>query len=288
MTGRLSPAVSSPIRPPARWRARSSCRRARARRSSSTCGRPPSFASSRWPSKATQDASPPPWRCARSTPAGRRSRSSGIPPARCARSWRRVTRPIRSRFDVPVGDLPERPEPLRGVEVIVWAGDSSALTDGQRQTLERWVADGGQLLVVGGSGLAGSRGKASTDLLPLRGICRGRRRSPGLRPHRSWCGRAPAGRRHDADGGDARGRVTSGRWCRSPQWGQRRPALSRPSPAEPGGSTWIGADLAAPAVRGRGSRSAGPLDTADPRRAAARARHWGAASGRSDDRWRTR
>ena len=44
--------------------------------------------------------------------------------------------------DVPVGDLPERPEPLRGVEVIVWAGDSSALTDGQRRDARALGGDG--------------------------------------------------------------------------------------------------------------------------------------------------
>ncbi|MEX0626135.1 MAG: hypothetical protein WD402_06295 [Chloroflexota bacterium] len=47
-------------------------------------------------------------------------------------------------------DLPERPEPLRGIETIVWAADSSGLTEAQRRSLERWVAAGGQLVVVGG------------------------------------------------------------------------------------------------------------------------------------------
>ena len=47
-------------------------------------------------------------------------------------------------------DLPERPEPLRGVETIVWAADSSSLTEGQRRSLERWVAAGGQFVVLGG------------------------------------------------------------------------------------------------------------------------------------------
>ncbi len=53
-------------------------------------------------------------------------------------------------FDVPPGDLPERPEPISALSVIVWAGDSGLLTDGQRRTLERWVAGGGQLIVIGG------------------------------------------------------------------------------------------------------------------------------------------
>ncbi|HSJ00393.1 MAG TPA: hypothetical protein VLA59_08405 [Patescibacteria group bacterium] len=50
-----------------------------------------------------------------------------------------------------IADLPERPEPLGGLSVVVWAGDAGALTDGQRRSLERWVADGGQLVVIGGA-----------------------------------------------------------------------------------------------------------------------------------------
>jgi hypothetical protein len=50
-----------------------------------------------------------------------------------------------------MADLPERPEPLGGLSVVVWAGDAGALTEGQRGSLERWVADGGQLVVVGGA-----------------------------------------------------------------------------------------------------------------------------------------
>ena len=50
-----------------------------------------------------------------------------------------------------VADLPERPEPMGGLAVVVWAGDAGALNEGQRRSLERWVADGGQLVVVGGA-----------------------------------------------------------------------------------------------------------------------------------------
>ena len=50
-----------------------------------------------------------------------------------------------------VADLPERPEPLAGISALVWAGDAGALSEGQRRSLERWVADGGQLVVVGGA-----------------------------------------------------------------------------------------------------------------------------------------
>ncbi|HEX2142309.1 MAG TPA: hypothetical protein VHK28_08585 [Candidatus Limnocylindria bacterium] len=47
-------------------------------------------------------------------------------------------------------DITERPEPMRGLETILWAGDSSTLTEAQRRSLERWIAAGGQLVVVGG------------------------------------------------------------------------------------------------------------------------------------------
>jgi hypothetical protein len=66
-------------------------------------------------------------------------------------------------------DLPERPEPLRGIETIVWAGDSASVTEAQRRSLERWIAAGGQLVVIGGPDWQ-SRVAAFTDLLPVDGI----------------------------------------------------------------------------------------------------------------------
>ena len=63
-------------------------------------------------------------------------------------------------------DLPERPEPLGGLETIVWAGDSSTLSEGQRRALERWVASGGELVVLGGPDWQ-SRAAAFADLLPV-------------------------------------------------------------------------------------------------------------------------
>ncbi|MDP9468900.1 MAG: hypothetical protein M3P32_09230, partial [Chloroflexota bacterium] len=63
-------------------------------------------------------------------------------------------------------DLPERPEPLRGIETIVWAADSTGLTEQQRRSLERWVAAGGQLVVLGGPDWQ-SRTAAFDTLLPL-------------------------------------------------------------------------------------------------------------------------
>jgi hypothetical protein len=63
-------------------------------------------------------------------------------------------------------DLPERPEPLRGIETIVWAADSSGLTEQQRRSLERWVAAGGQLVVLGGPDWQ-ARTAAFDALLPV-------------------------------------------------------------------------------------------------------------------------
>lgn len=63
-------------------------------------------------------------------------------------------------------DLPERPEPLRGIETIVWAADSSSLAEAQQRSLERWVAAGGQLVILGGPDWQ-ARTAAFDALLPL-------------------------------------------------------------------------------------------------------------------------
>ncbi|MEO7295407.1 MAG: hypothetical protein ABIZ57_04630, partial [Candidatus Limnocylindria bacterium] len=65
-----------------------------------------------------------------------------------------------------MADLPERSEPLEGLSAIVWADDSSALTEAQRRSIERWVANGGQLVVVGGPDWQ-TRTGGFTDILPL-------------------------------------------------------------------------------------------------------------------------
>ena len=65
-----------------------------------------------------------------------------------------------------VGDIPERAEPIDGLSAIVWAGDSSVLNEAQRRAMERWVAGGGQLVVVGGPDWQ-ARTSGFTDLLPL-------------------------------------------------------------------------------------------------------------------------
>jgi hypothetical protein len=63
-------------------------------------------------------------------------------------------------------DLPERPEPLSGFGAIVWAGDSSTLTDAQVRALDRWVAGGGTLVVLGGPDWQ-ARTAAFRNLLPV-------------------------------------------------------------------------------------------------------------------------
>ncbi len=72
-------------------------------------------------------------------------------------------------LSVQPADLPERPEPLAGVEAIVWAADSTALDPAQRRSLERWVAAGGQLIVMGGPDWQ-ARSGAFAGLLPVSGL----------------------------------------------------------------------------------------------------------------------
>jgi hypothetical protein len=65
-----------------------------------------------------------------------------------------------------IGDIPERPEPLAGISSMVWAADATGLSEEQRRGIERWVADGGQLVVIGGADWQ-ARASAFADLLPL-------------------------------------------------------------------------------------------------------------------------
>ncbi len=65
-----------------------------------------------------------------------------------------------------LADLPERSEPLEGISAIVWADDSSALTEAQRRSLERWVANGGQLVVIGGPDWQ-ARTAGFAEILPM-------------------------------------------------------------------------------------------------------------------------
>ena len=63
-------------------------------------------------------------------------------------------------------DIPERPEPLAGLSALVWAGDSAGLSEAQRRAIERWVSDGGQLVILGGPDWQ-ARTAAFTEILPL-------------------------------------------------------------------------------------------------------------------------
>ena len=69
-------------------------------------------------------------------------------------------------LDLTLADMPERSEPLEGVSAIVWADDSSALNEAQRRSIERWVGNGGQLVIVGGPDWQ-ARTAAFADLLPI-------------------------------------------------------------------------------------------------------------------------
>jgi hypothetical protein len=66
-------------------------------------------------------------------------------------------------------DIPVRPEPLRGVETIIWASDSSGLRETQRRSLERWIAAGGQLVVLGGPDWQ-ARAAGFAELLPVQEV----------------------------------------------------------------------------------------------------------------------
>jgi hypothetical protein len=65
-----------------------------------------------------------------------------------------------------LADMPERSEPLEGLSSIVWADDSSTLNEAQRRSIERWVANGGQLVVIGGPDWQ-ARTAGFADILPL-------------------------------------------------------------------------------------------------------------------------
>lgn len=64
-------------------------------------------------------------------------------------------------------NLPERAQSLASLDMLMLLNiDSESLSLGQRQAIERWVADGGHLLVGGGPG-ATATASALGDLLPL-------------------------------------------------------------------------------------------------------------------------
>jgi hypothetical protein len=85
-------------------------------------------------------------------------------------------------------DLPDRPEPLRGIETLIWAAESTGLTEAQRRSLERWVAAGGQLVVLGGPDWQ-ARAAAFADLLPVEGLTA--IDDASLSPLADWIGATP-------------------------------------------------------------------------------------------------
>ncbi len=66
-------------------------------------------------------------------------------------------------------DIPERPEVLEGISAMIWATDSAQLTEAQRRSIERWVANGGELIVVAGADWQ-ARTAAFTEILPLSSV----------------------------------------------------------------------------------------------------------------------
>lgn len=66
-------------------------------------------------------------------------------------------------------DIPERPEALEGISAMVWATDSAALGEAQRRSIQRWVANGGELVVVAGADWQ-ARTAGFADILPLSSI----------------------------------------------------------------------------------------------------------------------
>jgi hypothetical protein len=85
-------------------------------------------------------------------------------------------------------DLPDRPEPLRGIETLIWAADSTSVTEAQRLSLERWIAAGGQLVVLGGPDWQ-ARAAAFAELLPVEAMTAVDDASLG--PLANWIGAPP-------------------------------------------------------------------------------------------------
>jgi hypothetical protein len=142
-------------------------------------------------------------------------------------------------FDVPAADIPERPEPLAGLSVLIWADDSSGLTETQRRTIERWVGGGGQLVVIGGPDWQ-SRSAAFSALLPVAGLTAVD--DVDTAPLRELAGEMPEGVTTLTV---ATGTLTPGsRSLVAMPGGDGRPLMAV-APRGAGRVVWIGADLAA-------------------------------------------
>jgi hypothetical protein len=76
-------------------------------------------------------------------------------------------RPI-SLIDLPLGDLPERPEALHSFDCLILNDtDTSSLTPAQKTALKTWVRQGGRLVVGGGAGGSRTATGLPEALLPL-------------------------------------------------------------------------------------------------------------------------
>lgn len=140
-------------------------------------------------------------------------------------------------FDVAAVDLPDRPEPISGIDVLVWADDSTGLRETQRRTIERWVAGGGQLVVLGGPDWQ-ARSAAFAELLPVRDLAAVD--DAELAPLAELAGELPAG--------VTTATVTTGTLvdgARVLLTGDDEVPLMAMRPEGSGRVTWIAADLAA-------------------------------------------
>ncbi len=78
------------------------------------------------------------------------------------------SRPV-SLVDVQLADLPERPEALRSLDVLMINNtDTSKLTPAQKNTLQSWVSSGGRLVLGGGSGAPQTFAGIPDTLLPAK------------------------------------------------------------------------------------------------------------------------
>ena len=144
-------------------------------------------------------------------------------------------------FDVAAADIPERPEPLRGLSVLIWAADSGGLTDAQRRTLERWVGGGGQLVVIGGPDWQ-ARSAGFTELLPVTGVAAVD--DVDAAPLRELAGETPDGVTTLTV---ATGPLAPGSRSLVTMPGNDERPLMAVAPRGAGRVVWIGADLAASA-----------------------------------------
>ena len=78
------------------------------------------------------------------------------------------------------GDLPERVQAWARLDRLIWQDvDAASLTPAQLAALRTWIAGGGRLVIVGGTGAADVLSAFPDDLLPYRPTRADRRRPRG-------------------------------------------------------------------------------------------------------------